>query len=139
MQYDALAPATSGARVTFMAYSAGDKDYRYTEMAGMMPRGFSGLKKGGEQTITFPPIGDIKANAGPIELKATSDAGLAVEYYVAYGPAMIGGGKLKISELPRGATYPIEVKVVAWQFGSGVEPLVRTAAPVEQTIRIEKQ
>jgi len=30
------------------------------------------------------------------------------------------------------------VKVVAYQFGSAIEPLVKTAAPVEQTIRIEK-
>ena len=138
MHYDALAPATSQARVTFMAYSAGDKDYRYTEIVGMMPRGFSGLKKGKDQTITFPPIGNIKAGAGAIALKATSDAGPAVEYYVAYGPCVIAGGKLKISELPRAATFPIKVKVVAWQFGRGVEPLVKTARPVEQTIRIEK-
>ena len=138
MRYDALSPAGSGARVTFLAYSAGDKDYRYTEIVGMMPRGFGGLKKGKAQTITFPPIGNIKADAGPIALKATSDAGLAVEYYVAYGPAVIAGGKLKISELPRGATFPIKVKVVAWQFGRGVEPPVRTATPVTRTIRIEK-
>jgi hypothetical protein len=29
------------------------------------------------------------------------------------------------------------VKVVAWQFGRGVEPLVKTATPVEQTVLIE--
>ena len=138
MHYDALMPAGSGARATFLAYSAGDRDYRYTEIVGMMPRGFSGLKKGKAQTITFPPIGNIKSGAEPVALKATSDARLAVEYYVAYGPGVITGGKLKISELPRGATFPIKLKIVAWQFGRGVEPLVRTATPVEQTIRIEK-
>jgi hypothetical protein len=71
-------------------------------------------------------------------LKATSDSGRPVEYHVAYGPAVIFGGKLTISELPRGATFPADVKVVAWQFARGIEPLVRTATPVEQTIRIEK-
>ncbi|MBL7220325.1 MAG: hypothetical protein ISS69_09445 [Phycisphaerae bacterium] len=138
MKYDALAPASAKTRVTFLAFSKGDRDYRYTEIVGMMPRGFRGLTKGRGQTITFPPIGNIKADSKPVPLKATSDAGLAVEYYVAYGPAVIDGGKLKITQLPRRATFPIEVKIVAWQFGRGVEPLVKTAVPVEQTIRIEE-
>jgi len=71
-------------------------------------------------------------------LKATSDSGLAVEYYVAYGSGLIFGSKLMTSELPGGARFPVEVTVVAWQFGRGIDPLVRTATPVEQTIRIEK-
>ena len=33
----------------------------------------------------------------------------------------------------------VEVKVVAWLFGRGVEPLVKAAAPVEQTVRVEKR
>jgi len=136
MQYDNLAPATGTARVTFMAYSAGDKDYRYTELVGMMPRGFSGLKKGRDQTITFPPIDTHKVKSSWVDLNATSDSGLPVEYYVAYGPARVEGGKLKISELPARAVFPVSVKVVAYQFGSGVEPLVKTAEPVEQTLQV---
>jgi pimeloyl-ACP methyl ester carboxylesterase len=138
MRYDALASATERTRATFLAYSEGDAEYRYTERVGMLPRGFKGLTKGKEQTLTFPPIGNLKANSGPVELKATSDAGLPVAYYVACGPAEITDGRLKIAELPARATFPITVKVVAWQFGSGVEPLVKTAAPVEQALRIEK-
>ncbi|MCX5683838.1 MAG: hypothetical protein NT049_09155 [Planctomycetota bacterium] len=88
--------------------------------------------------ITFPPVGDLKAGAGPVELKATSDAGLPVEFYVACGPARVTGGNLEICEVPARAAFPLLVKVVAWQFGRGVEPLVQTAAPVVQTIRIEK-
>jgi len=139
MQYDNLAPATEGSRVTFMAYSMGDSQYRYTEQVGMMPRGFKGLAKGQQQTITFPAIGNLKADSGPVALEATSDAGLPVDYYVAYGPAEIVGGKLKIADVPSRAKFPIEVKVVAYQFGRGIEPLVKTAEPVEQTIRIEKR
>jgi hypothetical protein len=138
IQYDNLAPATERSRVTFLACSAGDTKYRYTEQVGMMPRGFSGLKKGQPQTITFPPIGDLKADTGPVALKATSDAGLPVEYYVAHGPATVARGKLTIAELPARAAFPIEVKVVAYQFGRGVEPLVQTATPIEQTFRIRK-
>jgi len=77
-------------------------------------------------------------DSGPVELKASSDCGLPVEYYVAYGPATIVDGKLKITEIPARATFPINVKIVAYQFGSGVEPLVKTATPVEQTIQVEK-
>ena len=73
-----------------------------------------------------------------MELKATSDP-VSGRIYVAAGPAMIEDGKLKISELPARATFPLRVKVVAYQSGRGIKPLVQTASPVEQTIPIEKQ
>jgi hypothetical protein len=136
MQYDNLAPATERARVTFLAFSEGDAQYRYTEQVGMMPRGFSGLQRGTPQTITFPPLGDLQVGGGPVKLQATSDAGLPVEYYVASGPATVADGQLRIAEVPVRATFPIPVRVVACQFGRGIEPLVQTAPPVEQTVRI---
>jgi hypothetical protein len=139
VQHDNLAPATESSRVTFMAFSEGDSRYRHTEQVGMMPRGFKGMTRGDDQAITFPPIGNLKADDGPVELKATSDAGLPVEYYVAYGPATIDRGKLRVAELPVRATFPVSVKVVAYQFGRGIEPLVKTAVPVEQIIRIQKR
>ena len=104
----------------------------------MMPKGFAGLSAGKEQTITFPPIGDLKATGAAISLKATSDAGLPVEYYVAYGPAIIEKDSLRIVQIPARATFPIEVKVVAYQFGRGLEPRVKTALPVERLFKIEK-
>jgi hypothetical protein len=137
IKYDCLAPATEASRPTFMAFSTGDGQYRYTEMVGMLPRGFAGLKSGKPQTIAFPPVGNLKAG-GSVVLKATSDSGLPVEYYVAYGPATVVGGKLETAEIPARAPFPIAVKVVACQFGSGVEPTVQTAVPVERTISIEK-
>lgn len=137
MHFDNLSPATEGGRVTFMASSAGDAEYRHTEQVGMMPRGFAGLKNGKDQSITFEPLAALKATSQPVELKATSTAGLPVEFYVAHGPASIADGKLRIVELPARATFPIEVKVVAWQFGRGIEPMVKTATPVAQTIVIE--
>ena len=90
------------------------------------------------RTITFPPIGPLKVGGAPIPLKAVSDSGLPVEYYVAYGPAVVTDGALAIAALPVRAAFPIAVKVVAYQFGSGVEPLVKTAAPAVRTTRIEK-
>ncbi len=138
IRYDNLAPATEAARPTFMAFSTGDAEYRYTEQVGMLPKGFAGLNSGTTQTIDFPPIGNLKAQSSPRKLAATSDAGLPVEYYVAYGPAEINGGELRIAELPIRAAFPVAVKVVACQFGRGAAPLVRTAQPVEQTIQIEE-
>lgn len=138
IQFDALSPATNPGRVTFMAFSEGDARYRYVEQVGMLQRGFSGLLTGKAQVITFPEPGNLKAGAAPLELRATSDAGLRVEYYVAHGPARIENGRLTIAEIPARAIYPIAVKVVACQFGSGVEPRVTSAAPIERVLQIEK-
>ena len=138
MKFSGVCPVDEAGRVTFMAYSEGDDEYRYTELVGMMPRGFKGLGKGKSQKLTFEPIANVKADSAPIELKASSDAETKVEFYVAHGPAEIVDGKLKLSQIPARATYPIEVKVVAYHFGSGVEPFVQTASPVERTFQIEK-
>ncbi len=139
MHYDALTPAAARRqRATFMAYSAGNDEYRHTEHVGMLPRGFKGLRRGKDQTITFPAPGKLSVGGEGVELKATSDAGLPVNYYVAYGPAKVADGKLLPAEVPARAAFPIEVKVVAWQFGSGVEPKVKTAEPVERTTTLNK-
>jgi len=135
-KHNNLTPAGGRERVTFMAYSAGDDEFRYTEQVGMLPRGFKGLTKGADQTLTFPPIDDVTTSTGPIELNAVSSAGLPVSYYVAYGPAQIIDGKLVLKDVPTRAVFPIPVKVVAYQFGSGVDPQVKTAQPAEQTFAI---
>lgn len=137
-KFHALAPAGSPQRMTFLAYSEGNDEYRHTELPGMMPRGFRGLNQGKNQKITFPELANVKPETDPIPLKATSDAERPVSYYIAYGPATIENGHVKITAIPQRATFPIEVKVVAYQFGSGIEPKVKTASPVEQTFLIEK-
>lgn len=134
--FDCLSTPADGTRVTFLAFHPGDNEYRHAEIVGMLPRGFNGLKDGKEQKITFPPIGALKAG-GAVALKATSDAGLPVDYLVAYGPARIEGNRLVAADVPARAKGPIEVKVIAWQFGRGVAPQVRTAEPVEQVIKLE--
>ncbi len=138
IEYDALSPATEpAARVTFMAVSPGDAEYRYTERVGMTPRGFGALKEGKDQTIAFE-LPSVLQSGKPIDLAAKSDADLPVHYYVASGPASIVDGKLVVSELPQRAKFPIAVKVVAYQFGRALEPHVQSAAPVERTCVIEQ-
>jgi hypothetical protein len=78
----------------------------------------------------------VQAAATAVDLRGTSDSGLPVEYYVAHGPATIENGKLLIHDIPRRARLPLEVKVVAYQFGRGLEPLVKTADPVTRVLRV---
>jgi hypothetical protein len=138
IQYDALAPVGDPGRAIFLAYSAGDAEHRYTELIGMVTPKLYAELTGKEQTITFAPLPNLKAGAGPLDLKATSDSGLPVEFYVAHGSAVVEKGQLRIAELPARAHFPIEIKVVAYQAGSGVEPRVKAALPVERVLRIEK-
>jgi hypothetical protein len=137
IRFDALNPADDFGRGTFLAFSPGDKEFRYAEQVGMMPRGFTSLTSGKDQAIDFAALGELKPGQ-PLALKAQSDANLPVEFYVASGPAVIEDGQLRVAELPARAQGPIEVKVVAWQFGRAVEPKVKTAKPVERTVLIQR-
>jgi hypothetical protein len=137
-QFDALNPAGTRMRAFFIAYSNGDGQYRYTEHVGFPPRNFSGLTQGADQTISFPPIRDVPIDSGPVTLRAISDSGLRVEYYVDFGPAKIDGDKLVVTDVPVRSRFPIQVKVTAYQFGRGIEPRVKSAQPVSQVFRITK-
>jgi len=119
-----------------MACSAGNDLYRYTEQVGMMPRGFAGLTQEQPQQISFPPQADLVLGGPPVALEATSTAGLPVHFYVEHGPAEVVDGHLKICQRPARAQFPLEVKIVAWQFGSAAGPVVQTAEPVEQMLEI---
>lgn len=138
IRYDALAPADEPGRFTFLALSSGDKEYRHTEHVGMGPRSFTKITAGKDQAIDFTAPGNLKVGDAPVALKASSNSGLPVEFYVAHGPAVIVDGTLQIAEIPARAIFPISIKVVAYQFGRGLEPKVKTATPVERTIIVER-
>lgn len=92
-------------------------------------------KDGKPQVLDFPAIPDQRADhaLAPIRLQATSSAGMPVHYFVREGPAEVDeDGMLAFTALPRRARYPIEVTVVAWQWGRMSEPKLRSAAPVER-------
>ncbi len=94
---------------------------------------------GKPQRITFEPIPDqIAGQTKSVALKATSDAGMKVRFYVREGPAEIIGDELRFTAIPRKARFPITVSVVAWQWGRDREPTVQSAEPVIQTFRITK-
>ncbi len=118
-----------------MAYQMGDDQYAYCEQS--VGIGFKDNSQGNAQTITFPSIPDQRLGAKEIELKATSDSGLPVDYFVLAGPAYIQGGKLILTDIPVRAKLPITVTVVASQWGRIIEPKVQTAKPVVQTFQIQ--
>ena len=94
------------------------------------------IKDGKPQKITFAPIADVKAGTPSVPLVATSDARLPVQFYVEYGPAIVRDGKVVFTAIPPRSQFPIEVKVVAWQWGRPSEPKVQTASLVKQTFRL---
>ena len=124
-------------RADILAYHPGDATYRYAEQQGRISLP-ERLTKGKTQAITFPPLGPLKTASPPLRLKATSDAGLPVRYYVESGPAVIEGDTLKLAEIPKRATFPLRITVVAYQYGSAIEPLVQSAEPVKQVLAVEK-
>jgi hypothetical protein len=82
--------------------------------------------EGAEQHIAFPEIPDQKAGTKSIQLKATSDSGRKVYYYIREGPAEIEGDVLKFTKIPPRAKYPVKVTVVVWQLGSAGDPKLKT-------------
>ncbi len=120
--------------VWFIATYPGDDRFQQAELRFPLAN-----KRGRPQTIDFPAIADQKAAAArpPVQLKATSSAGLKVYYYVREGPAEVDDdGTLTFTPVPPRGRYPIPVTVVAWQWGRSIEPLVQSAASVERTFQI---
>lgn len=92
---------------------------------------------GKEQQITFDSIPDINQTIKSVDLHATTNSGLRVYYYVQEGPAEIRDNKVVLTKIPPRAKFPVKVTVVAWQYGSNVEPKVKTATPVIRQFYIQ--
>jgi hypothetical protein len=124
-------------RAEILAFHPGDATYRYAEQQGRVNLP-ARLDRGRPQTINFPRPADLQPSGPPVKLTATSDAGLEVRYYVHSGPAVVEGGTLRLAEVPRRAVYPLKIVVVAYQYGSAVEPLIQSAEPVPHEILVRK-
>ena len=85
------------------------------------------------QTIEFPQPQDVGSGTRAITLKAHSDGGREVRFYVREGPAEIEGNTLRFTPIPPRSRYPMTVTVVAWQWGG---PVLDAAATVERTFSI---
>ncbi len=125
----------AGGRIGLLAFHPGDAVFRYAEQPGLasIP---DRLTEGRAQAIDFPPVEGLRSGGPPVPLKAVSDAGLAVRYYVESGPAVVEGDRLRVAAVPRRARFPLKVVLVAYQYGSAVEPRVRSAEPVRQVLAV---
>ena len=92
--------------------------------------------EGTAQKITFEPIQDVKVGTQSVQLKATSDSGLPVRFFVDAGPAVIQGDKLVLTKIPANAKLPLTVTIGAWQFGRWAEPKIKKADIVKQSFKI---
>jgi hypothetical protein len=95
-------------------------------------------RDGSPQRIDFPAIPDQRAGVESLKLAAVSSAGLPVSYYVVEGPAEVEGDSLVFTKVPPRAKFPVVVTVVAWQWGRGTDPKVRTAERVERSFLLKK-
>lgn len=95
------------------------------------------LTEGIRQHILFPGLEDVKAGSAPLPLKAVSDSGLPVYYYVKEGPARItANNTLEFTPIPPRSRFPVKVTVVTWQYG--LKGKVQTAESVERSFYIYK-
>lgn len=125
---------TSG--ITLVASAAGDRQYKecVQELCLNIPYP---LTEGRRQSILFSSLEDVPPTTECVVLKATSDCGLPVYYYVKEGPAKVEDGKLVFTKIPPRSKFPLKVTVVAWQYG--LEGRVQTAEPVERSFFIDSR
>jgi hypothetical protein len=122
--------------LVFAATHPGDAEYRpAVQQAHLLIPARN--TKGVAQRIDFAEI-PPQSRGATVKLRATSDAGVPVSFYVLAGPAELEGDTLVLTPIPPGAQFPVTVTVVAWQYGRSCEPFLQTAEPVRQTFLITK-
>jgi hypothetical protein len=122
--------------IWLLAEHPGDTKYKSIVQQALLK--VPSFPEGMEQHITFPEIPGQKTGTKSIQLKAVSDSGRKVYFYVREGPAEVDGDTLQFMKLPPRAKFPVKITVVAWQYGRSVEPKLQTAEPVERTFCITK-
>lgn len=126
-----------GGELWIQEENAGDTEYRHAVQPGKMTIP-SKLIAGKLQKITFPQLQNVKNDVKELTLRATSDSGLPVDYYIISGPAYIENGVIKFTPIPVKSKYPVKVNIVAYQWGRITEPLYQSAEPIEQTFYITR-
>lgn len=121
--------------ITLLAASLGDKRYKgaVQELSLTIPYRHTAGKR---QHLLFPGLSDVSVGTESLSLKAVSDCGLPVSYYVKAGPAEVKGNNLVFTRIPPRSKFPIKVTVVAWQYG--LSDSVQTAEPVERSFYIRR-
>ncbi len=123
--------------IWLMASQPGDKNYKSTVQQFNMCIPFRNTE-GAAQKITFGPLKNQKQGIKEMSLKAHSNSGLPVYFYIQEGPAEIKNGKLVITKIPQRAKFPLKITVVAWQYGRAIEPKIQSAEAVTQSFYLTK-
>lgn len=127
-----------GNEAWFVAIWPGDGTFKRAVQQAMMqiPRRNA---EGKPQTIDFPKPENQKRGTGTVKLKATSDSGLPVRYFVREGPAEVkGDDTVELLPLPPRARFPVKVTIGAYQWGRTAAPQVQSAVPEFREFLIEK-
>lgn len=125
-----------GVGKTIQAFNFGDSNTQ-PSMASVVLK-VAPITTGTSQVLTFPQIPTVKSGTTKIRLGATTNSGLPIGYFVAYGPAVIEGDSLRFLPISSRCKYPITVKVGAYQLGSYGPTPVKSAGPVYQTFQLRE-
>jgi hypothetical protein len=93
-------------------------------------------RDGPPQSIAFEALPDVPVGTAELPLRASASSGLPVSFYVESGPAVVRDGRLVFVPLPPRARLPLEVTVVAWQWGRATEPRAPAAPLVRRSFRL---
>ncbi|UAY56031.1 hypothetical protein [Arachidicoccus terrestris] len=121
----------------FLASHPGDLNFKSVGLQSKMNIPLEN-KDGKPQCIQIVPIADQIIGTASVQLHGHSSAGLPVHYFVREGPAVIKGSTLIFTEIPPRSRLPIKITVVAWQYGTSVEPKVQTAKQVAFSFNLHK-
>jgi hypothetical protein len=120
-----------------MAWQPGDDEFRRADRPGH-PWVYVVNKNGRPQALDFPKIENQKPGAKTLKLKAASDSGLPVQFFVVSGPVELkDDDTLTFLPIPPRAKFPVRVMVGAYQWGRAIEPKVQSAGPVFREFFIE--
>lgn len=123
--------------IWLLASHQGDENYKSSVQQFNIRIPFQN-KEGLNQQITFVSLPNIKLGVKSVALSASSSSEMPVYFYVQEGPAEVKDGKLVLNQIPPKSKFPVEVTVVAWQYGRSDEPKVKTAEPAVKSFWIEK-
>ncbi|HEU6449362.1 MAG TPA: hypothetical protein VFV23_13075 [Verrucomicrobiae bacterium] len=114
-----------------IAWQPGDDECRRCDRPGH-PLVETVNKNGKSQTIDFPKIENQPAGVKSLLLRATSDAGLPVQFYVVSGPVKLADDNrtLEFLPVPPRAKFPVRVVIGVFQWGRVTGEKVKTAGPV---------
>ena len=90
------------------------------------------------QRITVEKIANITVGTPFLTLRASSDSGMPVYWFVVSGPAIVNDSQLILTKIPPRSKFPVAITVAAWQWGRNTQPKVKTAEMVKQIFWVTK-